>query len=124
MLLQPLLDQLSALGLTGCRTALEAQQHNSQYAELTFEDRLGLLLEVECTRRTDQRLQRRVKAAHFALPATIEEVKFSPARGLDRRRVLELAQAEWIPRDLNTLVLGPTGAGKTFLACALGQAVC
>jgi DNA replication protein DnaC len=54
-----------------------------------------------------------VKAAHFALPATIEEVKFSPARGLDRRRVLELAQAEWIPRDLNTLVLGPTGAGKT-----------
>ena len=56
MLLQPLLDQLSALGLTGCRTALEAQQHNSQYAELTFEDRLGLLLEVECTRRADQRL--------------------------------------------------------------------
>ena len=54
MLLQPLLDQLTALGLSGCRAALEAQQHNSQYAELTFEDRLGLLLEVECTRRTDR----------------------------------------------------------------------
>ena len=67
MLLQPLLDQLSALGLNGCRAALEAQQQNSQYAELTFEDRLGLLLEVECTRRADKRLQRRVKNARFAL---------------------------------------------------------
>jgi DNA replication protein DnaC len=124
MLLQPLLDQLSALGLTGCRTALEAQQHNPQYAELTFEERLALLLEVEGTRRADHRLQRRVKAAHFAVPATIEEVKFSPTRGLDRRRVLDLAQAEWIPRHLNTFVLGPTGSGKTFLTCALGHSVC
>ena len=124
MLLQPLLDQLSALGLNGCRAALEAQQQNSQYAELTFEDRLGLLLDVECTRRADKRLQRRVKNARFALPATIEEVKFSPTRGLERRRVLDLTQADWISRHLNVFVLGPTGAGKTFLACALGQAVC
>ncbi len=124
MLLQPLLDQLTALGLNGCRAALEVQQQNSQYAELTFEDRLGLLLEAECTRRADERLQRRVKNARFALPATIEDVKFSPSRGLERRRVLELAQADWIPRHLNVFVLGPTGAGKTFLACALGQAVC
>ena len=124
MLLQPLLDQLSALGLNGCRAALEAQQQNSQYAELTFEERLGLLLDVECTRRADKRLQRRVKNARFALPATIEDVKFSPTRGLERRRVLDLAQADWISRHLNVFVLGPTGAGKTFLACALGQAVC
>jgi DNA replication protein DnaC len=60
----------------------------------------------------------------LALPATVEDVKFSPARGLDRRRVLDLAQAAWIPRHLNVFVLGPSGAGKTFLACALGQAVC
>jgi len=124
MLIQPVLEQLTTLGLSGVRTALEAQQHNPQYAELTFEERLGLLLEVECTRRADSRLRRHLQAAHFALPATIEELKFPSSRGLDRRRVLELAQAEWIPRHLNTLVLGPTGAGKTFLACALGHAAC
>ena len=87
MLLQPLLDQLTALGLNGCRAALEAQQQNSQYAELPFEDRLGLLLDVECTRRADKRLQHRVKNARFALPATVEDVKFSPTRGLDQRTV-------------------------------------
>ena len=124
MLTQPVLEQLTRLGLTGCRTALEAQAHNPQYAELTFEERLGLLLEVECTRRADNRLQRRLQDAHFPLPATIEDLNFSSQRGLDRRRVLDLAQAEWVARHLNVFVLGPTGAGKTFLAAALGQAAC
>ena len=81
MLTQPVLEQLTRLGLTGCRTALEAQAHNPQYAELTFEERLGLLLEVECTRRADNRLQRRLQDAHFPLPATIEDLNFSPQRG-------------------------------------------
>lgn len=124
MLTQPLLDQLTSLGLTGCRTALEAQRQNPQYAELTFEDRLALLVEVECTRRAQNRLHRRVQAAHFAVSATVEALDFSASRGLDRRRVLELAQAEWVARHLNVLVLGPTGAGKTYLACALGHAAC
>ena len=121
MLLQPLLDQLTALGLNGCRAALEAQQHNSQYAELTFEDRLGLLLEAECTRRAGKRLQRRVKNARFALPATVEDVKFSPTCGLDRRRVLDLAQADLVPRHLNVFVLGPTGQARLFSLVRLAR---
>jgi len=124
MLTQPVHEQLTRLGLTGFRAALEAQHLNPQYAELTFEERLGLLLDVECTRRADNRLRRRLQAAHFALSATLEDLSFSPSRGLDRRRVLELAQAEWIPRHLNVIVLGPTGAGKTYFACAVGQAAC
>jgi len=124
MLTQPVHEQLTRLGLTGFRAALEAQHLNAQYTELTFEERLGLLLDVECTRRADNCLRRRLQAAHLALPATLEDLSFSPSRGLDRRRVLELAQAEWIPRHLNVLVLGPTGAGKTYLACAVGQAAC
>ena len=124
MLAQPVLEQLTTLGLTGFRAALETQQHNAQYAELTFEERLALLLDAECTRRADNRLRRRLQAAHFALPATLEDLSFSPSRGLDRRRVLELAQAEWVPRHLNVIVLGPTGAGKTYFACAVGQAAC
>lgn len=124
MLSQPLLDRLTTLGLTGFRAALEAQRQNPQYAELTFEDRLGLLVDVECTRRADNRLQRRLGAAHFALAARLEDLDLSPRRGLDRPHILELAQGEWVQRHLNLLVLGPTGAGKTYLACTLGAAAC
>jgi DNA replication protein DnaC len=124
MLTQPLLEKLSALKLTGFRTALEEQYENPQYAELSFEERLGLLVDVETTRRKNNRLRRRIKAARFPLQATIQDLDLSPTRGLKRAQVLELAQADWVRRHLNTLVLGATGAGKTFLACALGRAAC
>ena len=124
MLTQPLLDKLTQLRLSAFRAALEEQLHNSQYADLPFEDRLGLLVDCECTHRDNNRLQRHLKAARLSLPATLEDLDLSPSRGLDRRLVLQLAQGEWICQHLNILVLGPTGVGKTFLACALAQAAC
>jgi DNA replication protein DnaC len=124
MLTQPLLEKLSALNLSGFRTALEEQIQNPHYAELSFEERLGLLVDVETTRRKNNRLQQRIKAARFPLQATLQDLDLSPARGLKRTQVLELAQAEWVRRHLNTLVLGATGAGQTFLACALARAAC
>jgi DNA replication protein DnaC len=124
MLTQPLLEKLSQLRLSGFRTALEEQYENPHYAELSFEERLGLLVDIETTRRRNNRLQQRIKAAHFPLQATLQDLDLSPTRGLKRAQVLELAQAEWVQRHLNTLVLGATGAGKTFLACALGRAAC
>jgi DNA replication protein DnaC len=124
MLTQPLLEKLSALKLSGFRSALEEQYENPHYAELSFEERLGLLVDVETTRRKNSRLQRRIKAAHFPLQATLQDLDLSPTRGLKRAQILELAQAEWVLRHLNTLVLGATGAGKTYLACALGRTAC
>jgi len=124
MLIQPLLDKLTQLRLSAFRAALEEQRHNSQYADLPFEDRLGLLVDCECTHRDNNRLQRHLKAARLPLPATLEDLDLSPSRGLDRRLVLQLAQGEWICQHLNILVLGPTGVGKTFLACTLAQAAC
>ena len=124
MLIQPLLDKLTQLRLPGIRSGLEEQLQNPQYAELSFEDRLGLLVDLECTRRADNSLRRRIKTARFTLPATIEDLDLSPARGLERSLILELAQGEWIRRHLNILVLGPTGAGKSYMACALGHAAC
>lgn len=124
MLNQPLLDRLTALRLQGFRDALEEQQQSAQYAELSFEDRLGLLVDLEFTRRTNSRLQHQLHAARFACAARVEELDLSPKRGLDRRQVLALAQGDWVQKHLNVLVLGPTGAGKTFLTCALGAAVC
>jgi DNA replication protein DnaC len=124
MLTQPLLDKLSQLHLSGFRTALEEQMHNPQYAELPFEERLGLLVDVETTRRANNRLRRRIRAAHFPLRATVEELDLSARRGLNRAQVLQLAQSEWVSRHHNLLVLGATGTGKTFLTCALGRAAC
>jgi len=124
MLTQPLLDKLTQLRLSAFRAALEEQLHNSQYADLPFEDRLGLLVDRECTHRDNNRLKRRLKAARLPLPATIEDLDLSPSRGLDRRLVLQLAQGDWIRQHLNILGLGPTGVGKTFLACALAHAAC
>src|SRR5512136_2742683 len=124
MLTQPLLDKLAQLRLPAFRAALEEQLHNPQYADLPFEDRLGLLVDRECLHRDNNRLKRRLKTARLPLPATIEDLDLAPARGLDRRLVLQLAQGDWIRQHLNTLVLGPTGAGKTFLACVLAQSAC
>ena len=124
MLIQPLLEKLTRLQLSAVRAGLEEQQQNPHYAELSFEERLGLLIDLECTRRADNRLKRRLKAARLQLPATIENLDLSPRRGLERRFVLELAQGEWVRNHLNIIILGPTGTGKTFLACALAHSVC
>ena len=75
MLIQPLLDKLTQLRLPGIRAGLEEQLQNPQYAELSFEDRLGLLVDLECTRRADNSLRRRIKTARFTLPATIEDLE-------------------------------------------------
>lgn len=124
MLVQPLMDQLTELRLRGMRDALEEQFQNPQYAELPFEDRLGLLVERECVRRQDNRRTRRLKQARLKERARIEEFDFAGDRGVDRAQVLELTGCQWLVRHLNVIVLGPTGAGKTFLACALGHAAC
>jgi len=124
VLIQPLLDKLTQLRLSAFRAALEEQLQNPEYAELTFEDRLGLLVDHECTHRDNNRLKRRLKTAKLPQPATMEDLDLAASRGLDRRLILQLAQGEWIRQHLNILVLGPTGVGKTFLACALSQAAC
>jgi DNA replication protein DnaC len=124
MLTQPLFNKLTKLGLSGFRNALQEQLQSPHYADLPFEERLGLLVDIEVTRRANNRLKRRLQAAKFPFPATMEDLDLSAKRGLNRAQVLQLAQSEWVGRHLNMLVLGATGAGKTFLACSLGRAAC
>jgi DNA replication protein DnaC len=118
MLTQPLLEKLSQLHLMAFRAAFEDQLHNPHYADLSFEERLGLLVDIEITRRTNYRWHRRIQSASFPLQATLEDLDLSAGRGLQR------AQGEWVRRHLNVLVLGATGTGKTYLSCALGRAAC
>jgi DNA replication protein DnaC len=122
MISQTLMEKLLQLRLPAFREGLREQISNPQYAQLSFEDRLLLLVDLECTRRLDSRTKRRLKLADFPMQATVEDLDFSPERGLERRLVLELSQCNWIDQALNILVSGATGTGKSFVACSLGTA--
>jgi DNA replication protein DnaC len=118
------MDQLAILRLPAFREALEQQFASPDYDQLPFEERLALLVDHECVRRGQNRVQRRIRQARFQQTAWVQEIDFSAKRGLQRQQVLQLAQTTWIAKGLNLIILGPTGAGKTFLGCALGRAAC
>ncbi|MBT7712787.1 MAG: ATP-binding protein, partial [Deltaproteobacteria bacterium] len=121
---QVLLDQLALLRMTAFRQGLEAQFASPEYDALSFEERLTLLVEQEVVQRDNNRVQRRILQARFQQTALVQDIDFSTQRGLQRSQVLQLAQTTWIIKALNLIVLGPTGAGKTFIASALGRAAC
>jgi len=91
---------------------------------LTFEERMGMIVDAERTYRQNRRLKRLLKEARLRLPACIEDIDWGHPRGLDRGALLSLATGEWIRSHHAVLIEGPTGAGKTFLACALANAAC
>jgi DNA replication protein DnaC len=122
MLTNQTIDKLDAMGLNAMATALREQMEQSQYHELSFEERLGLLVDREATWRENRRLATRLKAAKMRHQATVEDIDFRAPRGLDRGLVLSLAQAEWVANRQNLLVSGATGCGKSFLCCALAHA--
>lgn len=117
-----LLDKLLKLRLPAFREGLREQHNNPQYLDLTFEERLSLLVDQECTRRHNNRIRHALRTASFPMQAAPEALDLSPARGLDRKQILELYQCDWIANHLNILVLGPTGSGKSFAASSLGTA--
>jgi len=122
MLISPTLDKLQALSLGGMARAFEEQLESPSYQGLSFEERLGLLVDREAQDRENRRLARRLKAAKLRSDAVIEDLDFRAPRGLDRATILGLAESHWVTAHRNVLVTGPTGVGKTFLACALAQA--
>jgi len=124
MLVSPILDKLGSLKLVGMREGLREQMENTAYRKLSFEERLGMLLDREWSLRQTRKQTRRMRVARFREAAVVEDLDFGFSRGLDRSQVLALAQDDWIRQHLNVIITGPTGAGKTYLACALGQSAC
>ena len=122
MLINPTVDKLHALGLTGMARALLDQLESAEHRALTFEERLGLLVDREAQDRANRRLDRNLRAAKLRSVACVEDIDFHQPRGLDRSVVLNLATAQWVASRQNLLIVGPTGAGKTFTACAIAQA--
>ena len=124
MLNHPTLDKLQDLRFTGMVKALTEQMALPDIEELSFEERLGLLVDREVTEREDRRLTTRLRQAKLKQNACIEDIDFKQSRGLDKSLILDLAQCQWIRKHLNLLITGPTGVGKTWVACALAQKAC
>jgi DNA replication protein DnaC len=112
------------LKLTGRVQALSDQMQMPTITDLSFEERLGLLVDREMTERDHRRLKSRLQRAKLRQSAWIEDLDYRPPRGLDKSLVARLAQCQWLREHLNLLSTGPTGIGKTWIACALAQQAC
>ena len=112
MLNHPTLDQLVALKLTGMAKALSEQMAVPESQALSFEERLGLLVDREMTLRSDRRLTTRLRQAKLRLSASIEDIDYRHPRGLDKALMLRLASCQWVQERHNVLITGPTGIGK------------
>lgn len=124
MLIHPTLDKLQVLRLTGMAKAYEEQSQMQDIAELSFEERLGLLVDREITERQNRCLISRLKKAKLRQNACIEDVDFRYPRGLDKSILSQLSSCQWIKDHLNVILTGPTGIGKSYIACALAQNAC
>jgi len=124
MLREPLYQGLQDLGLRDMAREFDKQTKTPDLLALTFEERLGFLIDHERTERMGYRLAQRLRWAKLPQNAAIEDLDHRAARGLDRGMWTRLIDLGWIAQNLNVLICGPTGVGKSYIACALGQAVC
>ncbi len=121
MLSNPTMEKLKSLKLSGMVKALDEQMGMAGVSELDFFERLGLLVDREMTERENRRLKGKLKTAHLRQSAAVEDIDYHNPRGIDRSLIASLASCHWITACRNVLITGPTGAGKTYIACALAQ---
>ena len=124
MLSHPTSQTLNALGLGGMAKALEEQRAMQGIEELSFEERLALLIDREKLHRMNRRLATRLKKAKLRHAACFEDIDLLSPRGLDKTLVMSLGSCSWVGKGHNLLITGPTGVGKSFLACALAHKAC
>jgi len=120
-----ILTQLRQLKLGAMAEALQSQlQQAGTYAELSFIERLHLLIEHEHLHREQRKQERLIRQARFKLRATLQDIDYQHPRNITRAQIAQLAKGDWVDRAQNLLITGPCGSGKTYLACALGHNTC
>jgi DNA replication protein DnaC len=124
MLNHPTLDKLKTLKLYGMAQGLLNQVEHSAIDQMSFEERLGLLVDREMTDRLDRRLKNRLQQAKLKQNACLEDINYQANRGLDKELLQSLHDCQWVKKHLNILITGPTGVGKSWIACALAQKAC
>ena len=124
MIIEQTLEKLSQMKLTGMLQALEDWTRRKPTQELDPADLVGLLVDAEFTARQNRQLTRRLQEAHFPERATVEEINYQHHRNLSKQKMLELVSSRWVAERQNLIITGPTGIGKTYLPCALGEKAC
>jgi DNA replication protein DnaC len=124
MLMEQTLDKVNAMKLTGMAEALRQQLASAPHTKLSFDERFGLLVDAEWLAREQKRLKTRLHAAKLRYPASLEDVDFKHPRGLDRQVVLSLGNCGFVQSRHNLVIIGPTGIGKSYLACAFVERAC
>ena len=118
------IELLRSMNLKGFLAAIEEQQQSSLYRDLSFEERIAHLVDKEYVMRHNRKIQRYLSEAKLKQRASIEEIDFNTTRGLPKSVVAELDKTQWIISGNNLIITGPTGVGKTFLSCAIGNSAC
>ena len=125
MLSAPTVEKLHQLGLAAMAAAWTDQQQHADVSSLAFDERFGLLVDAEWLARENKRLTRALKEAKLKLPqACIEAIDYPARRELDKAVIRQLATCRWVQEHHNVIVVGATGVGKSFIACALAQQAC
>jgi len=125
MLNEPTIEKLKALKLDGMAAAFLEQQKNTGFSELGFDERYGLLVDAEDLYRQNRRMKRYLDEAKLKLrQACIEGIDYPARRELDKAVIRQLATCRWVSEQQNVVITGPTGVGKTYVACALAEQAC
>jgi DNA replication protein DnaC len=124
MLINPTIYKLQQLRLYAMANAFKDQLEEPTITQLSFEERLGLLVDVEVITRENRRLQTRLRNARLQQSACLEDIDYHSSRHLDKSLLATLSQCQWVASHHNILIVGPCGTGKTFLGCALAHKAC
>jgi DNA replication protein DnaC len=124
MLNQQTIEKLHAMKLHGIADAFRAQLETTEASQLSFEERFAMLVDQQWLWKENRALARRLRAARLKERGVIEDIDYQHPRGLDRKLMRTLAASDWARQHQNILLLGPTGIGKSWLACALAQKAC